>query len=59
MYFFTTQGLKPWIELSYGNSKYPNGGEEGPGAGLPNSTAALEGYTWKLHVSFLCFRAKL
>lgn len=35
------KGIKPWLELSYGNSAYPGGGANGPGAAVPNSTVAL------------------
>ena len=34
-------GVKPWLELSYGNSHYEGGGTNGPGASVPNSTVAL------------------
>jgi hypothetical protein len=34
-------GVKPWLELSYGNSHYAGGGTNGPGASVPNSTVAL------------------
>ena len=38
------KGIKPWIELSYGNAKYPGGGGDGPGAWIPNSTVALAAF---------------
>ena len=37
-------GIKPWLELSYGNSHYAGGGTNGPGASVPNSTAALQAW---------------
>lgn len=36
-----SQGVQPWLELSYGNSIYPNGGGTGLGGGLPKSPEAL------------------
>jgi hypothetical protein len=38
-------GVKPWIELSYGNPAYVGGGGNGPGAGVPTSDAALAGWS--------------
>lgn len=35
------QGVKPWLELSYGNTLYPGGGETGLGGGFPLSPEAL------------------
>lgn len=35
------QGVKPWLELSYGNTIYPGGGETGLGGGFPSSPEAL------------------
>ena len=35
------QGVKPWLELSYGNTLYPGGGETGLGGGFPSSPEAL------------------
>ena len=35
------QGVKPWLELSYGNPLYPGGGETGLGGGFPSSPEAL------------------
>ncbi|WP_188481219.1 GH39 family glycosyl hydrolase [Aquisalinus flavus] len=34
-------GVKPWIQLSYGNPAYPGGGDYGLGGGLPTSPDAL------------------
>eukprot|EP00912_Choanoflagellata_sp_UC4_P002313 UC4_evm2s1456 len=45
-------GIKPWIELSYGNSAFPGGGGEGPGAGVPNTTEALDAFAqWSAAVA--------
>lgn len=38
------QGVQPWIETSYGNPIYPDGGGTGLGAGLPKSIEALRGW---------------
>jgi len=35
------QGVQPWVETSYGNPIYPDGGGTGLGAGLPKSPEAL------------------
>lgn len=35
------QGVRPWLELSYGNPIYPGGGGTGLGGGLPTSNEAL------------------
>ncbi len=35
------QGVRPWLELSYGNPIYPGGGGTGLGGGLPTSPEAL------------------
>ncbi len=35
------QGLRPWLELSYGNKIYPGGGDTGLGGGFPSSPEAL------------------
>lgn len=35
------QGVQPWLEVSYGNKIYPDGGGTGLGGGLPKSPAAL------------------
>jgi hypothetical protein len=35
------QGLRPWLELSYGNRIYPGGGDTGLGGGFPSSAHAL------------------
>ena len=44
VYGLASRGIKPWIELSYGNHMYAGGGGDGPGAWLPNTTAALNGF---------------
>lgn len=35
------QGVQPWLELSYGNKLYPEGGGTGLGGALPKSPQAL------------------
>ncbi|MCX7886373.1 MAG: glycosyl hydrolase 115 family protein [Verrucomicrobiae bacterium] len=35
------QGVQPWVQTSYGNPIYPDGGGTGLGAGLPKSSEAL------------------
>ena len=39
-----SMGIKPWLELSYGNSHYIGGGKNGPGAAVPNSSVALQAF---------------
>eukprot|EP01044_Picomonas_judraskeda_P023194 COSAG03_NODE_6008_length_1131_cov_20.359496_1_plen_146_part_10 len=34
-------GVRPWLELSYGNPHYAGGGANGPGAAVPNGSVAL------------------
>ncbi len=36
-----SQGVQPWLELSYGNTIYPGGGGTGLAGGLPKSAVAL------------------
>lgn len=36
-----SQGVRPWLELGYGNPLYPGGGDSGLGGGLPSSPEAL------------------
>ena len=47
-------GVKPWLELGYGNPKYKGGGQNGPGALGPNSTVALT--AWRRWVSAVAHR---
>lgn len=35
------QGVRPWLELSYGNKLYAGGGDTGLGGGFPSSPEAL------------------
>lgn len=35
------QGVRPWLELSYGNTIYNGGGDTGLGGGFPSSAEAL------------------
>ncbi len=35
------QGVRPWLQLSYGNTLYPGGGGTGLGGGFPTSAEAL------------------
>ena len=37
----TKRGLKPWLQISYGNHLYPGGGGANLGAGVPTSPEAL------------------
>jgi hypothetical protein len=50
------QGVRPWIETSYGNPIYPGGGGTGLGAGLPRSPQALA--AWDAWVKALVGRYK-
>jgi len=38
------RGLKPWLQTSYGNALYKDGGGSNLGAGMPTSEEALEAY---------------
>lgn len=38
------QGVRPWLEFSYGNPVYPGVGDTGLGGGLPSSPEALAGW---------------
>jgi hypothetical protein len=43
------QGVRPWLQLSYGNPSYPGGGGTGLGGGLPASPEALAAWDrWAL-----------
>ena len=37
-----SRGLQPWLQTSYGNGIYPNGGGSNLGAGMPTSKEALD-----------------
>lgn len=50
------RGLKPWLQTSYGNHLYPNGGGSNLGAGVPTSKEALE--AWDRWVEALVKRYK-
>ncbi|MCD9901593.1 hypothetical protein LUR56_20095 [Streptomyces sp. MT29] len=39
-----SKGVEPWVQLSYGNSVYPDGGGGGLGGHLPASAEALAGW---------------
>ncbi|KAA0150587.1 hypothetical protein FNF29_05162 [Cafeteria roenbergensis] len=38
------RGVEPWIELSFGNSNYPNGGNAGSSSPFPQAGPALAGW---------------
>lgn len=50
------QGVQPWLEVSYGNPIYPDGGGTGLGAGLPKSEEALA--AWDKWVQAIVSRYK-
>jgi hypothetical protein len=50
------QGVQPWLEVSYGNPIYPDGGGTGLGAGLPKSPEALA--AWDKWVKAIVARYK-
>ncbi|MBI5684754.1 MAG: glycosyl hydrolase 115 family protein [Verrucomicrobia bacterium] len=50
------QGVQPWLEVSYGNPIYPDGGGTGLGAGLPKSAEALA--AWDKWVKAIVARYK-
>ncbi len=39
-----SRGLKPWLQTSYGNALYKDGGGSNLGAGMPTSDEALDAY---------------
>ncbi len=39
-----SQGVKPWLQLSYGNTIYEGGGDVGLGDGIPTSREALQAW---------------
>lgn len=51
-----SQGVQPWLEVSYGNPIYPDGGGTGLGAGLPKSEEALR--AWDAWVRAIVARYK-
>ncbi|MEU8473014.1 hypothetical protein AB0F30_34920 [Streptomyces sp. NPDC029006] len=51
-----SRGVKPWVQLSYGNSAYDGGGGSGLGAHLPSSAEALAG--WDAWVTAMVKRYK-
>lgn len=52
----TSRGLKPWLQISYGNHHYPGGGGSNLGAGVPTSPEALA--AWDRWVEALVTRYK-
>ncbi|MBC7722350.1 MAG: beta-galactosidase [Pedobacter sp.] len=40
----TSRGLQPWLQTSYGNKLYKDGGGDNLGAGMPTSKEALDAY---------------
>jgi hypothetical protein len=40
----SSRGLKPWLQTSYGNTLYKDGGGDNLGAGMPTSSEAIDGY---------------
>jgi hypothetical protein len=50
------RGFKPWLQTSYGNHNYPDGGGSNLGAGVPTSREALE--AWDRWVEALVQRYK-
>jgi len=52
----TKRGLKPWLQISYGNHNYPGGGGANLGAGMPHSDEALK--AWDKWAESLVIRYK-
>ena len=52
----TKRGLKPWLQTSYGNHLYPNGGGSNLGAGMPTAPEVLA--AWDRWVSAMVSRYK-
>ncbi|MFD1875608.1 GH39 family glycosyl hydrolase [Hymenobacter bucti] len=52
----TGRGLRPWLQISYGNHLYPGGGGSNLGAGVPTSPEALA--AWDQWVEALVTRYK-
>ena len=50
------RGLKPWLQVSYGNHHYPGGGGANLGAGMPHSEEALK--AWDKWVEAMATRYK-
>lgn len=50
------RGVKPWLQLSYGNGTYPGGGGSGLGGHLPTSAEALA--AWDAWVTAMVKRYK-
>ncbi|MFC7844639.1 hypothetical protein [Streptomyces sp. NPDC057382] len=50
------RGVKPWLQLSYGNAAYPGGGGSGLGGQLPSSAEALD--AWDAWVTAMVKRYK-
>ncbi|MHC3393249.1 GH39 family glycosyl hydrolase [Streptomyces lavendulocolor] len=51
-----SRGVKPWLQLSYGNGAYPGGGGSGLGGKLPTSDEALA--AWDAWVTAMVNRYK-
>ncbi|MBE7540427.1 MAG: hypothetical protein HS122_18720 [Opitutaceae bacterium] len=55
----TAQGVKPWLEFSYGNPVYPGGGDTGLGGGFPSSPEALAAWDAWVRVLVLRYRDRV
>ena len=52
------QGVKPWLQLSYGNPTYEGGGEPALGGGIPTSEEALAAWDRWVRASVERYRAQ-
>ncbi|MCX7819947.1 MAG: hypothetical protein N2652_12195 [Kiritimatiellae bacterium] len=53
------RGVRPWLELSYGNTNYAGGGGTGLGAALPNSDEALSAWERWVAATVRRFRGRV
>jgi len=55
----TNRGLKIWLQTSYGNALYPQGGGVNLGAGIPRSKEALQAYHKWVEAMVLRYKSKV
>jgi len=53
------RGVRPWLELSYGNTNYPGGGGTGLGGGIPTSAEALAAWDRWVTATVRHFRGRV
>lgn len=53
------EGVRPWLQISYGNPAYPGGGDRDLAGGLPNSPEALAAWDRWVHALVTRYRDRV